>query len=129
MTIHVVKVFDLLHLNGLSLLQKSTKLRKRNMRHCIHEISGRIEFAVEYEGKTAKDIRDRMDEVMANRGEGLVIKHPDAQYVLNGRNKDWIKVSGLMTTGELHQRIDKSRAMAGQARVYGECPLLGKVML
>jgi hypothetical protein len=30
---------------------------------------------------------------MATRGEGLVIKHPDASYVLNGRNKDWIKVS------------------------------------
>ena len=28
---------------------------------------------------------------MAERGEGLVMKHPDAGYILNGRNKDWIK--------------------------------------
>ena len=34
----------------------------------------------------------RMEDVMANRGEGLILKHPDAEYVLNGRNKDWIKV-------------------------------------
>lgn len=29
---------------------------------------------------------------MNDRGEGLVMKHPDSEYVLNGRNKDWIKV-------------------------------------
>lgn len=62
------------------------------MRHCLKEITGRIEFAVEYKGKTAKDIRARMDEVMASRGEGLVIKHPLSKYILNGRNMDWIKV-------------------------------------
>lgn len=87
-----VKVFDLLYLNGRSLVDKSVSFRKKNLRNCIAEITGRIEFATEYRGKTAKDIRTRMDEVMENRGEGLVIKHPSAQYVLNGRNTDWIKV-------------------------------------
>ncbi|GLB41800.1 putative DNA ligase [Lyophyllum shimeji] len=86
------KVFDLLYLNGQSLLHRSTSFRKRNMRNCLKEIAGRIEFVVEYKGKTAKDIRQRMDEVMAARGEGLVIKHPLSKYVLNGRNMDWIKV-------------------------------------
>lgn len=62
------------------------------MRNCLKEITGRIEYAVDYKGTTAKDIRNRMDEVMANRGEGLVIKHPLSKYVLNGRNMDWIKV-------------------------------------
>lgn len=62
------------------------------MRNCLKEITGRIEYAVDYKGTTAKDIRKRMDEVMANRGEGLVIKHPLSKYVLNGRNMDWIKV-------------------------------------
>ena len=87
-----VKIFDLLYLNGVSLLTKSTKFRKRNMRACIKEITGRIEYTAEWEGKTAKDVRGRMDDIMAARGEGLVIKHPDSEYVLNGRNKDWIKV-------------------------------------
>ena len=62
------------------------------MRQCLKEIKGRIEYTAEYKGKTAKDIRERMDEVMADRGEGLVIKHPLSKYVLNGRNMDWIKV-------------------------------------
>ncbi|KAJ7733239.1 DNA ligase IV [Mycena maculata] len=86
------KVFDLLYLNGQSLIEKSTSTRKKNMRACLKEIKGRIEFAVEYRGRTAKDVRTRMDEVMEARGEGLVIKHPASQYVLNGRNMDWIKV-------------------------------------
>ena len=87
-----VKIFDLLYLNGTSLLHKSLKFRKRNLRACVSEIKGRIEFATEWEGKTAQDIRKRMDEVMELRGEGLVIKHPDSEYVLNGRNRDWVKV-------------------------------------
>jgi DNA ligase-4 len=59
----------------------------------LQEIPGRLEFVTEFKGKTAKDIREKMDEVMAERGEGLVIKHPLSKYVLNGRNMDWIKVS------------------------------------
>ncbi|KAI0352380.1 DNA ligase 4 [Trametes cingulata] len=86
------KVFDLLYLNGISLLHKSLKFRKRNLRSCLKEVPGRIEFVTEYEGRTAKDVRRRMDDIMANRGEGLILKHPDSEYVLNGRNKDWIKV-------------------------------------
>ena len=38
---------------------------------------------------------------MANRGEGLVMKHPDSEYVLNGRNKDWIKVKPEYMVGNL----------------------------
>lgn len=81
----------------MPLLHRSTKFRKRNLRSCIKEISGRIEFVSEQEGKTAKDVRKRMEEIMADRGEGLVLKHPDAEYVLNGRNKDWIKVSSYLS--------------------------------
>ncbi|KAG6335727.1 hypothetical protein ID866_3351, partial [Astraeus odoratus] len=86
------KVFDLLYLNGMSLHKKSLKFRRRNLRTCIREIQGRMEFITEFEGKTAKDVRKRMDEIMAARGEGLILKHPDSEYTLNGRNKDWIKV-------------------------------------
>ncbi|KAF8119832.1 hypothetical protein EV363DRAFT_1461060 [Boletus edulis] len=49
-------------------------------------------YLTEFEGKTAKDVRERMDEVMEAREEGLILKHPDSEYMLNWRNKDWIKV-------------------------------------
>jgi ATP-dependent DNA ligase len=96
LTTFTVKVFDLLYLNGQSLLNRPTSFRKRNMRGCLKEITGRIEFAIEFKGKTAKDVRTKMDEVMEARGEGLVIKHPNSKYVLNGRNMDWIKVRCTM---------------------------------
>ncbi|KIK60460.1 hypothetical protein GYMLUDRAFT_73906 [Collybiopsis luxurians FD-317 M1] len=86
------KIFDMLYLNGQSLLDKSTSFRKKNLRNCLREEKGRIEFAIEYKGKTGKDVRTRMEQVMESKGEGLVIKHPKARYILNGRNSDWIKV-------------------------------------
>ena len=85
-------MFDLLYLNGMTLAKKSLKYRKRNLRACIKEIKGRLEFITEFEGKTANDVRKRMEDVMEARGEGLILKHPLSEYVLNGRNKDWIKV-------------------------------------
>ena len=114
LTLAIVKVFDLLYLNGQSLLQRSLKFRKRNLKACLTEVKGRLEFSTEFEGKTAKDIRQRMEDIMNNRGEGLVIKHPDSEYVLNGRNKDWIKVRYLC--------VDSGcclTAFVGQARVHG----------
>lgn len=90
-----VKVFDLLYLNGQPLLHHGVAFRKKNLRQCLKEIKGRIEFGMEWKGRTAKDIREKMDEIMESRGEGLVIKHPKSQYVLNGRNMDWIKVCYL----------------------------------
>ena len=87
-----VKIFDLLYLNGQPLINKSTKFRKRNLKACIKEIQGRIELIADFEARTARDVRKRMEDIMAARGEGLVMKHPDAGYLLNGRNKDWIKV-------------------------------------
>lgn len=87
-----VKIFDLLYLNDRSLIDKSASSRKKNMRKYIKEIQGRIEYTTEFKAKTAKEVRERMDTVMAERGEGLVMKHPMSQYVLNGRNNDWIKV-------------------------------------
>lgn len=92
----LVKVFDLLYLNGTCLLDRSVAFRKRNMREYVKEIRGRIEFTTEFKGNSAKDVRQRMDQVMADRGEGLVMKAPKSQYVLNGRTNDWIKVSLLL---------------------------------
>lgn len=87
------------------------------MRACIREITGRIEYAIEWEGKTAKDVRERMDEIMAARGEGLVIKHPDSEYVLNGRNKDWIKVRCFLYFSRL--TVLNNVFPSGQTRVHG----------
>lgn len=99
LTCDIVKVFDLLYLNGQPLINKSTKFRKRNLKACIKGIQGRIELVTEFEAQTATDVRKRMEDVMAARGEGLVMKHPDAGYILNGRTKDWIKARLISWSG------------------------------
>ena len=73
-------------------------------------------MVTEFVGKTAQDVRKRMEEVMASRGEGLVLKHPESEYVLNGRNKDWIKVSRVLFTIHICLMVDDG---AGQTRIYG----------
>jgi DNA ligase 4 len=112
----VVKVFDMVYLNGMSLIHKSVKFRKRNLKACVSEIKGRIEFVPESEGKTTKDVLAKLDEVMENRGEGLILKRPDAEYVLDGRNKDWIKVCA-----EINDIMNALNAIsAGKTRVHGK---------
>lgn len=68
------------------------KFRKRNLKAYIKEIKGRLEFVTEYEGRTVDDVQRRLEEVIENRTEGLIIKHPMSEYVLNGRNSDWVKI-------------------------------------
>lgn len=100
------------------MLHRSLKFRKRNLRSCLREVPGRIEFTIEFEARTAKDVRQRMDDVIASRGEGLVLKHPDSEYILNGRNKDWIKVCDSI----LYQAYQLSHpGREGKTRVYGWC--------
>ncbi|KAF8518045.1 DNA ligase 4 [Hysterangium stoloniferum] len=86
------KIFDLLYLNGMSLIDKKLTTRKKNMRAYVSETQGRLEYVREYEGKTAKEVRTRMDQIIEDRGEGLILKHPGGKYTLNGRNVDFIKV-------------------------------------
>lgn len=91
-TSNKVQIFDILYLNGQCLARRSLKFRKRNLKAYVKEIKGRLEYVAEYEGKTVDDVRKRLDDVMENRGEGLILKHPGSEYVLNGRTKDWVKV-------------------------------------
>ncbi len=108
LTCDTVKVFDLLYLNGQPLINKSTKFRKRNLKACIKGIQGRIELVTEFEARTATDVRNRMEDIMAARGEGLVMKHPDASYILNGRIKDWLKARPISWSGACTHRYRRS---------------------
>lgn len=92
LTYTLVVVFDLLFLNEDCLLDFSLKKRRRNMVHVVEALEGRIQFVASRKGSTAKDVREVLTGVMEKNGEGLVLKHPLAKYILNGRNSDWVKV-------------------------------------
>lgn len=63
----VVKIFDLLYLNGMSLIDKKLSARKKNMRAYVSQVPGRMEYVEEFEGKTAKDVRTHMNGIIENR--------------------------------------------------------------
>ena len=66
-------------------MHRSLKFRKRNLRAYVKEIKGRLEFVTEFEGTTIADVRKHLEDIVESRGEGLVLKHPNSQYVLGGR--------------------------------------------
>ncbi len=96
------KVFDILMINGRCTADMPLSVRKKIL--CDNEkpdnekfrvfqpVHGRFELADLWDGKTENDIKQRLDWVMETRGEGLVVKNPNARYEMNGRNEHWIKV-------------------------------------
>ncbi|KAJ9102382.1 hypothetical protein QFC21_002782 [Naganishia friedmannii] len=92
------KVFDILMLNGTCLTSYTLRKRrevlfnKKGEHRVFEPVPGRMELADLWEGKDASDIKDRLEWVMENRGEGLVVKNPLAAYELNGRSEQWVKV-------------------------------------
>lgn len=70
-----VKIFDILSLNGVSLVSKTLRIRKGLMRKHVSEVQGRIEYVQEFIGKTAKDVRMRMDEIIENKSVHLVVEN------------------------------------------------------
>jgi DNA ligase-4 len=89
----------------MSLLHKSLAFRKRNLRAVVKEVKGRMEFVEESEGNSITDVRKYLENVMEARGEGLILKHPKSEYVLNGRNKDWVKVRTLVIDTTSYGRL------------------------
>jgi DNA ligase-4 len=70
----VVKVFDILMLNGVCLADKPLSERRRVLFdtkgtgfRVFEPVPGRLELADQWEGKTDKDIRDRLEWIMENK--------------------------------------------------------------
>lgn len=103
-----VKVFDLLFLNGKSLTHESLAYRRRNLKRVFNPLEGRLEVVSQKAATTTADVQKLLRDVIESRfvpfsclfslfthgfrGEGLILKHPNSIYVLNGRLDHWIKI-------------------------------------
>ncbi|PVG04723.1 putative DNA ligase [Serendipita vermifera] len=94
------KVFDLVYLNGKSLTEESLSYRKRNLNNVFTPVEGRLEIMQQFDLNTTKDIENLLQNVVETRGEGLIIKHPNSTYVLNGRVDNWIKLKPEYMDGQ-----------------------------
>ena len=60
-------VFDLLYLNGKSLIDRSLIERKKNLRSIFKHVPGRLEHVNEFPGNGVKAVQDRLRQVVEAR--------------------------------------------------------------
>jgi DNA ligase 1 len=101
-----VFIFDILYLNGKSLLDKTHEERRAIMLKIFKSVkSDLVQVIDEKPIHTAKDLENYFTSIIASGLEGLVVKRPDASYVPGKRNFNWIKLK-RQETGHLEDTID-----------------------
>ncbi|CBK24233.2 uncharacterized protein [Blastocystis hominis] len=93
--IHVVIfAFDLLFLNGESLIQKPLRERRALLRENFKEVEGKIHFASFMDDNDTEKIQAFLLESVANGCEGLMIKtlEENATYEPSKRSLNWLKL-------------------------------------
>ncbi|KAL9013610.1 MAG: hypothetical protein Q9173_001705 [Seirophora scorigena] len=86
------KVFDVLYMNGQPLTGYTLRDRRKALEAGVRSEHRRLEIHKYVEATSAKEIETKLQLVVAEASEGLVIKNPRSAYRLNDRNDDWIKV-------------------------------------
>lgn len=86
-------IFDILYLNGRDLSNYPLFFRKNLLDRIIKPVPYRFEVHDARLGSSVADIEKAIREVVTSRSEGLVLKHVQLRYVIDGfRNPNWIKL-------------------------------------
>ncbi|XP_054711989.1 DNA ligase 1-like [Uloborus diversus] len=94
-TVHVcVMAFDLLYLNGDSLVKKPLKERRALLHSSFDEIENEFMFVTYKDGNSAETMQEFLDESVKGNCEGLMIKalETDASYEIAKRSHNWLKL-------------------------------------
>ncbi|KAG8833158.1 DNA ligase (ATP) [Serendipita sp. 399] len=94
------KVFDVLYLNGKSLTGYTLMHRRRTLERVFDPVDGRLEIMHQFDATTIGDVQNLLRKVVEDRGEGLILKHPNSTYILNGRVDQWVKVKPEYMEGQ-----------------------------
>lgn len=84
-------VFDLLYLNGKSLIDLPLRERKEKLKNIIKE-GNVITVASHIETESSDDLYDYFNKAKEQNLEGLIIKKPDDAYQAGARSYSWIKL-------------------------------------
>lgn len=99
-------LFDLLYLNGKSLLDDPHEERYEKMKQLVKEDPDNpLQFIQEKEITTGKQLEDYFYAMIEEGLEGVVVKRMDAIYQPGKRNFNWIKLK-RQEEGELEDTID-----------------------
>lgn len=86
-------IFDLLYLNGQSMLEKSHKLRRQAMQQVLHNLDTEsLQLIEEKKVTTGEQLHHYFLQNLHAGLEGLVVKREDALYQPGKRNFNWIKL-------------------------------------
>lgn len=86
--------FDLLYLNGQSLIEQSFRTRRNLLHEHFKDVPGEFHFAQYEDSSSVEDIQHFLEESIKAGCEGLMVKTLDAEssYEPSRRSRKWLKV-------------------------------------
>ncbi len=84
--------FDIVYLNGQSLLDRPLSERKVILEQHLKPIEGYLIIIEGTKVSTTEELINEMDLALSNKLEGIIVKSPDSKYFVGKRNNEWIKL-------------------------------------
>ncbi|MBI4039018.1 ATP-dependent DNA ligase [Candidatus Daviesbacteria bacterium] len=97
-------IFDIMYLNGQSLMDQVLQERIKNLRRVIHGDDILIPQLGEITD-SEKRMTEIFDDALTKGLEGIIVKRPDSKYEAGARNFNWVKLK-RHSAGELKDTID-----------------------
>jgi DNA ligase-1 len=88
--------FDILYLNGETLVHKSLRERRELLYSAFEPVEGEFAYATHMDGQAVEEIQEFLDDSIKASCEGLMVKMLDGTesgYEPSKRSRNWLKVS------------------------------------